>query len=102
MKGSVVEDLKLIIDFGPNYSGESGFQEYSLGNGKIKDLHMAKEGEADVLRFTLRTEDFVIFADLAMTFQEVMGLRFVGEIRVQYLNGEIARGVMKIEMDSIL
>ncbi len=97
----VIQGLKLLIDFGLNYSGGSGYQEYSTDNGKIQNFRLEKRGKADVLKFTLETLDFTIEAALSMTIQDFMDLRFVGEIQTRYPDGSVARGAMKLEFDRV-
>ena len=101
-EASAIEGLRLFLDFGANYSGGVGLQEYSTGNGKITNLRLEKRDWADLLKFTLQTSDFRVDASLSMTVQEYVDLRFVGDIRVKYPDGSVSDGVMALELDRSL
>ena len=96
-----IKNLTFLIDFGKNYSGDRGFQEYSTGNGKIKNLLLKSVGDAQVLTFSMETDDFVIEAELSMTVQDSLGLRFVGDITAHYPDDSTREGIMKMELDEI-
>ena len=96
---SSFEELRLLLDFGSNYSDGAGFQEYSTNNGKITELRLNKKGWADVLEFTIHTSDFRVEASLSMTVQDYVDWRFVGDIRVIYPDGSVGGGLMALELD---
>lgn len=99
-EAGIVRDLVLSLDFGLNYSGGSGYKIYSVENGGITQLRLIQEEGSTQLKFNIVTLDFVVRADLSMTHQRNMGLRFVGEIKIEYPNGDVATGGMKLEFDT--
>ena len=96
---SQISELALFLDFGLNYSSGTGSREYSTTNGKITGLRLEKRGWADILKFTLHTDDFDLHASLSMTVQELLDVRFVGDVRIDYPDGTGSTGVMSLELD---
>ena len=112
-----ITDMTLLVDFGLNFDYViTGYQEYSMNNGKIKnvsfktlsnnvtlltfDLHATKTKELEDGSMADETM-FVVSAELSMTNQDYMDIRFVGETKITYPNGKRARGAMKLEFDII-
>ncbi len=100
--GNAIDAISLIIDFGPNLSSGSGKVEYSLENGKITNLCFKQENDGVwTLKFNIVTSDFIVKTNMAYSVHPTLGLRFVGDAHFHYPNGEVRKGVMKLEFDII-
>jgi hypothetical protein len=96
----LIDELKLFLDFGTYFSGGSGAKEYSLANGKIKNVRYYKKNSQVIkLEFIIDAGDFTLFADLSETIQDGFGIRYVGEMTASYRDGTSRKGVLKIELD---
>jgi len=99
-KDNALDAISLIIDFGPNLSSGSGKVEYSLENGKITNLSFKKESDGVwTLKFNIVTSDFIVKTNMAYSVHPTLGVRFVGDAHFHYPNGEVRKGVMKLEFD---
>jgi len=100
-KNTEVLDMAIYSDFGIYSDQKLPTTEYSLKNGRIKNLKLfTNSWGVRKLQFDMLTDLFTISADLSMTVQDDMGLRFVGETRVYLKDSTIVRrGVMKLEFN---
>lgn len=94
--GNTVEELTLFVDI----NDKNGYNEYSLENGKIKNLKFYKgESGAKVLEFEMVTDLYTVKTKLGMSVMDYYDLRFVGDATFHYKDGQVREGVMKIEVN---
>ncbi len=99
-KNETIEEFAIYADFGVYAAEKLQTQEYSLANGRIRDLkfYTDKDG-VRMLEFTMVTDLLTLKAKLSMTVQDDMQLRFVGETNIDYKDGKHRRGVLKLEFN---
>ncbi|OFZ17207.1 MAG: hypothetical protein A2X86_01790 [Bdellovibrionales bacterium GWA2_49_15] len=101
-KNQTIEELVVYADFGVYSAEKMQTQEYSLANGRIRDLKFYTDKDSvKMLEFVMVTDLLSIKAKLSMTVQDDLQLRFVGETDVTYKNGSKRRGVMKFEFNEV-
>lgn len=95
-----IEKMSLFIEFGLNYSGGTQSQEYSIANGRIKNVSLATVAGNPTAKFEIHTDDFWIDCALDITNDDpAMGYRMVGEVFAHFSDGSLTRGGMKLEFN---
>ncbi|MBI2520488.1 MAG: hypothetical protein HYV97_08720 [Bdellovibrio sp.] len=101
-KNQSITDLVIYADFGVYSAEKLQTQEYSLANGRIRNLKFYTDKDnVKLLEFEMVTDLLRIKAKLSMTVHDDMQLRFVGETEVFYKGGKKRRGVMKLEFNEV-
>ena len=99
---SSVEEFKLYIDFLPGNSTVTGYHEYSIENGKIRDVAIKSlDYGVKKLSFTLELPDmtYSVDADISVAAMPT-GMRIVDSAaKVVFNNGKERVGVFKLELD---
>ena len=99
---SSVEEFKLYIDFLPGNSTVTGYHEYSIENGKIRDVAIKSlDYGVKKLSFKLELPDmtYSVDADISVAAMPT-GMRIVDSAaKVVFNNGKERVGVFKLELD---
>jgi hypothetical protein len=101
-EGMTVQEFKLYIDFLPGNASKSGYYEYSIDNGAIKNtrVYLSKLG-VKKLSFSLELPDmtFDVDADISVDSMPI-GFRVIdSSSKVTFKNGKTRKGVFKLEFD---